>query len=105
MRPQSPANFLHVLRNLSLLSQRSFLSPLFVLATRDYAGRAAILSQARPGALLAPSHKPPISSVTYSSALPPQPLLDADEVGFSPVNAAGHFVQVIPPVTLMVRGP
>ena len=69
VRSQSLANLLHVWDELSLLSQRSFLSPLDAEAVRGYRGRAAILSRERPGAFLAPSHPPLISSVTYRLAL------------------------------------
>jgi len=71
VRSQSPANLLHVLGEVSLLSQRSFLSPPNAEAIRGYPGRAAILSRERPGAFLAPSRPPLISSVTYRLALPP----------------------------------
>ena len=65
---------------------------------RDYSGRAAILSRERPGAFLAPSHPPLISSWTYRLALPPQAGgRTADEVGLSPVSVVSHFVQVTPP--------
>ena len=98
------ANFLHVLPELSLLSQRSFLSPRHANARRNYSGRAAILSRERPGAFPAPSHPPLISPLTYRLALPPRGQSHAaDEVGLSPVNVVSRFVQAIPPITLMVR--
>ncbi len=72
MGSQSPASFLHVLNELPILSQRSFLSPRVVSTTHDYSGRAAILSRERPGAFLVPSRPPLISSSTYRLALPPR---------------------------------
>ena len=59
-----------------LLSLRSFLSSRTSAwhPPRDYSGRAAVLSRERPDAFPAPSHPPPISSVTYSSVLPRQPV-------------------------------
>ena len=90
-------------RALSLLPQRSFLSPRVAVAIHGYSGRAAILSRAGPGALLVPSHSPLISPSTYRLALPSQgQRLTSDEVGLSPVNVVSHFVQATPPGTLMV---
>jgi hypothetical protein len=72
----------------------------------DYSGRAAILSRERPGAFLVPSLPPLLSSWTYRLALPrrpPQRL--TGEVGLSPVNVVGRFVQATPPSTRTVRVP